>query len=309
MTMRPFRGHGIALALLLPLLLLLSLEPQLSLGGGGDGVCELSVRRQDVIYNYSLASPTSKYPHGVLSEDGFYKVVVNDTSLWFQLCDQMIFNHDPPRCFGCQDCGGPLHCGTACSALVASNVGGYPVCTTIGRSSDLYIALIDQKYPLKGVLVKSSSFGTQDNCSLSVSIFCDSNEVRVPNSLNITGKCDYAVALRHPSGCAKVIYVNGRGWGLFGTVLMIILCFLVGYILIGTVYRFFFQGIHGAEAIPNLDFWLSLPHRAKNMLDSVCFTPSWRVLLLLHTEREKTNFWSNQAMALVFDAVVTLINC
>ncbi|XP_074568276.1 uncharacterized protein LOC141824841 isoform X2 [Curcuma longa] len=248
MTMRAFCGHGVALALLL-----LSLEPQLSLGGGGDGACELSVRHQDVIYNYSLASPTSKYPHGVLSEDGFYKVVVNDTSLWFQLCDQMIFNHDPPRCFGCQDCGGPLYCGMTCSALVASNIEGYPVCITIGRSSNLYIALIDQKNPLKGVLVKTSSFGTQDNCSLSVSIFCDSNEVQ-------------AVALRHPSGCAKVIYVNGRGWGLFGTVIMIILCFLVGYILLGTVYRFFFQGIHGAEAIPNLDFWLSLPHRAKNML-------------------------------------------
>ncbi|WOL14804.1 hypothetical protein Cni_G23585 [Canna indica] len=256
---------GIVVFLLL--FFILCLEPQLSLGGGG--ACELAVRHNDVLYNYSLSSPTSKYPHGILSEDGFYKVVVNETSLWFQLCDQMIFNHDPPRCYDCQDCGGPLHCGIACSALVSNDIDGYPVCTTIGRASSLQIALIDQNNPLKGVHVKTSSSGTKRNCSLSVSVFCDATEVQVPNDLNITGNCDYAVVLRHPSGCAKVINIDGGGWGWFGTLMMIILCLLVGYILVGTVYRFFFLGIHGTEAIPNLEFWFSLPRRAKSMLGNL----------------------------------------
>ncbi|RWW33413.1 hypothetical protein GW17_00001868 [Ensete ventricosum] len=58
------------------------------------------------------------------------------------LCDQMLFNHDPPRCYDCQDCGGPSRCGTMCSALVANNIGGYFVCTTIGKASNLNVALI-----------------------------------------------------------------------------------------------------------------------------------------------------------------------
>nr|DAD28114.1 TPA_asm: hypothetical protein HUJ06_029582 [Nelumbo nucifera] len=48
-------------------------------------VCELSVVHRDGLYNFSLASPTQEYPHGVLSEDGFYKVAVNETVLWFQV--------------------------------------------------------------------------------------------------------------------------------------------------------------------------------------------------------------------------------
>ncbi|XP_056687546.1 uncharacterized protein [Spinacia oleracea] len=49
----------------------------------------------------------------------FYKVAANDTIIWFQLCDGMIFNHDPLRCADCWDCGGSSRCGMGCSALVA----------------------------------------------------------------------------------------------------------------------------------------------------------------------------------------------
>ncbi|ONK68594.1 uncharacterized protein A4U43_C05F13760 [Asparagus officinalis] len=181
----------------------------------------------------------------------------------------MIFNHDPPTCFGCQECGGPSRCGMKCSALVANNVGGYDICQTIGYGSNLDISLIDAKDPQKGVVLKMSAVGRDHNCSLSVSVFCDSREAQVPSSLQLLGSCDYATELRHPSGCAKVISSHGSGWGWFGTLMIIVLCLLGGYILIGTIYRFFFLGIHGAEAIPNLEFWLSLPHRAKTMLGAV----------------------------------------
>lgn len=91
----------------------------------GAGFCGLDIQQQNKLYNFNLASPLKDYPHGVLSEDGFYKFSQNDsetgteTKFWFQLCEQMVFNHDQPVCFRCQTCGGPLHCGLTCSALMA----------------------------------------------------------------------------------------------------------------------------------------------------------------------------------------------
>ncbi|XP_057483352.1 uncharacterized protein LOC130770078 [Actinidia eriantha] len=105
------------------------------------GVCELSVVDRNMLYNYSLASPIRKYPHGVLSEDGFYKVAVNETVLWFQ-----------------------------------------------------------------------------------------------------------ATQLRHPSGCAKIVSVHGKGLGWFGTFITIILCLFGGYLVAGgIVYRFFYLGVRGID--------------------------------------------------------------
>lgn len=34
-------------------------------------VCELGVIDNNKLYNYSLATPTPEFPHGVLSEDGY----------------------------------------------------------------------------------------------------------------------------------------------------------------------------------------------------------------------------------------------
>ncbi|KAL5164041.1 hypothetical protein HKD37_18G049441 [Glycine soja] len=87
-------------------------------------LCQFSFLDGNTLYNYTLSSPIRNFPHGILSEDGFYKVAVNDTTLWFQLCDGMIFNHDPPICADCWDCGGPKHCGMECNALVANNKHG-----------------------------------------------------------------------------------------------------------------------------------------------------------------------------------------
>ncbi|KAM7271064.1 hypothetical protein ACFE04_030278 [Oxalis oulophora] len=245
------------------------------------GVCELSFIERNKLYNYTLASPISNFPHGILSEDGFYKVAVNETVIWFQLCDGMIFNHDPPQCVGCMDCGGPLRCGMECSALVANNDGGYQVCTTLGYLSytgvnvlDLRLIIlssmniVDKQNPHKGVTIKMSNNSPKDNCSLSVSVFCNPN-VREPQTLEQLGKCDYATELWHPSGCATIISVHGRGWGWFGTFIIIILCAFGGYLLMGTVYRLFYLGIRGIDAIPNLEFWVSVPHRTQRLYGSL----------------------------------------
>nr|CAN76264.1 hypothetical protein VITISV_001854 [Vitis vinifera] len=261
--------------------LILTILHRVSLFSASD-VCRLSVLDRYNLYTFSLASPTSKFPHGVLSEDGFYKVAVNETVLWFQLCDGMIFNHDPPTCADCWDCGGPSRCGMDCSALVANNVKGYHVCTTIGRASSVDINLIDKNIPKKGVTVKMSSNGPDVNCSLSVSVICESNgvqfnttgcalnhHIRVVEDLPIRlsggqgssqevlhgeammdqvfGKYG-ATEMRHPSGCAEIVSVHGRGLGWFSTFLIILFCFLGVYLLVGTVYRFFFLGVRGVDS-------------------------------------------------------------
>ncbi|XP_059627937.1 uncharacterized protein LOC132270753 [Cornus florida] len=231
--------------------------------------CEFSLTDGNTFYNYSLASPIPKFPHGVLSEDGFYKVAVNQTLLWFQLCDVMIFNHNPPTCVDCRGCGGPSRCGMNCSALVANNIGDYPVCSTLGYASSMIIDLIDKNNPHMGVIVKMSYIGPNRNCSLSVSVICDSNGVQEPQALEKVGTCDYVTLLRHPSGCANIVSIHGKGWGWFGTFIILILCLFIGYLLFGAVYRFFFLGVRGIDAVPNLDFWASLPQRAQSSFMSL----------------------------------------
>ncbi|KAF8683824.1 hypothetical protein HU200_044762 [Digitaria exilis] len=212
-------------------------------GEAGGGSCELSVARGGELYSFALAAPTPAHRHGILSEDGFYKVAVNDSTLWFQLCDEMLFNFDPPMCLNCEDCGGPLRCGTQCSALVSNTIRGYDVCTTIGRLSKSQLSLIDESNPQKGLIVKMFS----SKCSISVSIFCDPTVAQVPDKFSVSGRCDYATAFKHPSGCARSVSASGSGWGWLGTLFITIMSLLGGYILLGAVYRYYFLGIHSAE--------------------------------------------------------------
>ncbi|KAL2227379.1 UNVERIFIED_CONTAM: hypothetical protein Sindi_2096600, partial [Sesamum indicum] len=191
----------------------------------------------------------------------FYKVAANGTVLWFQLCGSMIFNHDPPMCVDCKDCGGSSRCGMGCSALVSNNVEGYPVCTTIGQPSSTVIDVHDRKSPHTGVIVKMTHTGSKRNCSLSVSVICNSNGVQGPQTLETVGFCDYSTELKHPLGCAKIISSHGNGLGWFGTFMIIILCLFGAYLLAGAVYRYYFLHIRGIDVIPNLEFWASLPHR------------------------------------------------
>ncbi|XP_009776957.1 uncharacterized protein LOC107759797 isoform X2 [Nicotiana tabacum] len=186
-----------------------------------------------------------------------------------QLCDAMIFNHDPPTCIDCKDCGGNSRCGMGCSALVANTVGGYPVCTTLGYSSSTIFELIDKKDPLKGITAKMSYRGPKLNCSLAVSIVCDTNGVQVPRTLELVGTCDYATQIHHPSGCAMIISSHGQGMGWFGTMMIIILCLFGVYLLGGAAYRYFSLGIRGIDIIPNLEFWASLPHTLQSMFLSL----------------------------------------
>lgn len=232
-------------------------------------LCELSYRANNKLYNYSLASPLPRYPHGVLSEDGFYKVAANETMVWFQLCAVMLFNHDPPTCVDCTDCGGPSRCGMGCSALASNKNGGYPICNAIGHPSSSIIYLTDTKNPQMGVTIKMSNNQPRLNCSLSVSVICDSNGVQGPHTLEKIGNCDYFTQLRHPAGCAEVVSSQGNGWGWFSILITIFFCAFGGYLLAGAVYRYFFLHIRGIDIIPNLEFWLTVPHRVQSLFMSL----------------------------------------
>ncbi|KVI04826.1 hypothetical protein Ccrd_016843 [Cynara cardunculus var. scolymus] len=140
-------------------------------------ICEFSITLETKLYSYSLASPSQTFPHGVLSEDGYYKVSSNGTVIWFQLCDGMIFNHDPPRCYDCWGCGESSRCGMGCSALMSTNK-------------------LDKNSPDRGVVVKMWHQGSDMNCSLSVSVICDSKQVQGPKTLErVGGLCNFLVAL------------------------------------------------------------------------------------------------------------------
>nr|GLL20967.1 uncharacterized protein LOC109186582 [Ipomoea trifida] len=229
--------------------------------------CDYSFGQNNKLYTYNLTSPISNFPHGVLSEDGFYRVAANGTVIWFQLCETMLFNHDPPMCVDCVDCGGGSRCGMGCSALASSIIGGYPVCSTLGRPSTTSISLIDNNSPLRGIVVKTYHSALK-NCSLAVSVVCDETATG-PQTLEKVGTCDFTTELRHPSGCGRVISSKGKGLGWFGTLLIIILCLFGAYFLGGMIYRYFFLHIRGIDIIPNLEFWSSLPHRVQSWFQSI----------------------------------------
>lgn len=235
-----------------------------------NAICELSYTQQNKLYSYSLASSTASFPHGVLSEDGYYKVSSNGTVVWFQLCNGMIFNHDPPKCFDSLECGGSTRCGVGCSALMSNNVlGGYPVCTTIGRTQSITTDLIDKVTPAKGVVVKMWHQGPLTNCSLSVSVICDLKQVQGPKTLEKVGDCDFATQITHPAGCANVLTTHGNGLGWFSTLIIILLCLFGAYLIAGAAYRYFHLAIRGIDIIPNLEFWASLPHRVQSLFMSL----------------------------------------
>ncbi|VVB02877.1 unnamed protein product [Arabis nemorensis] len=223
-----------------------------------------------------------------IDETRFYRVEANNTVLWFQLCDVLIFNHDPPRCVGCEDCGGPSHCGTSCSALVSENVRGYDVCSSLGHASSTKVDMLDKEDPGKGVIVKMSSGSRSQNCSLSVSVICQKNKVDGLLTLVKSDICHYATELRHPSGCAVAISGHGSGWGWFSTLLIITVCLFGAYLIGGALYRYFSLGIRGTDVIPNLDFWTTVPHRTQSWSANLIFSgqllSSYSILLIYGLE-------------------------
>ncbi|KAK6135750.1 hypothetical protein DH2020_030530 [Rehmannia glutinosa] len=164
-------------------------------------LCELSFEDKNKVYYYSLASPVRNFPHGVLSEDGL-------------ALSALRFDDIQPRSSSmCRLTAGPSRCGMGCSALVSNQIEGYPICTTLGQPSGSLIDVRDKKSPHTGIIVKMTNIGPKHNCSLSVSVICNSNGVQGPQTLETVGFCDYNTELKHPLGCAKIISSKGNGFG------------------------------------------------------------------------------------------------
>ncbi|XP_024518079.1 uncharacterized protein LOC112341716 [Selaginella moellendorffii] len=171
----------------------------------------------------------------------------------------MKFNHDPPICQRCETCGGPDHCGETCSALEAVTHSGFPLCRTLGFPSTTTYSLIDKRKPEQGLIVDMVANTSQDACSFSVSVYCKrTGQQELPTSVSGDG-CHYRAVLKHPAGCPVVTRLDGGGLGWFSTLLIVLLCFLVVYMIAATIYRRKALGIVGVEAIPHMDFWRSIP--------------------------------------------------
>jgi hypothetical protein len=231
--------------------------------------CEWAAISNKKKYSFNLATPTKAFPHGILSEDGFYKVTAKtsegETNYWFQLCEHMKFNFNPPLCENCEACGGAGHCGETCSAIMSSSYPGYSVCTTLGFPGSIQYSFIDQNKPEQGVRVNMTSCNKkpESDCSFSVLVQCSHSVVEAPTTVtNKTGGgCDYEAILKHPAGCPVVTNVSNGGWGWFGSLLFLLVLAFVVYMAVGIAYRVTVLGVSGFEAIPNLDTWRALPSK------------------------------------------------
>jgi hypothetical protein len=229
-------------------------------------------------YSFNLATPIKSFPHGILSEDGFYKVTTKSSegeavTYWFQLCEHMKFNFNPPLCENCEACGGAEHCGETCSAIMSSAYPGYSVCTTLGFPGNVNYSLIDQNKPEQGIRVTMTSCSqkSKPDCSFSVLVQCSHSGVQIPTTVTnkTAGGCDYETILRHPAGCPVVTNVSKGGWGWFGTLLFLLVLAFVVYMAVGIGYRVTVLGVSGIEAIPNLDTWRSLPSKIQLFVEYI----------------------------------------
>ncbi|KAG0594125.1 hypothetical protein M758_UG050100 [Ceratodon purpureus] len=213
--------------------------------------CEWAAITNGKKYSFNLLNPIKAYPHGILSEDGFYKVstIGEDTHYWFQAC------------------GGTKHCGETCSALMSTSYPGYSVCTALGNPGSIQYSLINSNKPEQGVRVNMTSCHKMPklNCSFSVLVYCSQTGVEAPSTVTIktAGGCDYETALSHPAGCPVVTNVSEGGWGWFSSLFFMFVVAFVVYMAVGIAYRVTVLGVSGFEAIPNLDIWRNLPSKVQ----------------------------------------------
>eukprot|EP00270_Netrium_digitus_P017011 TRINITY_DN6175_c0_g1_i3.p1 TRINITY_DN6175_c0_g1~~TRINITY_DN6175_c0_g1_i3.p1 ORF type:complete len:308 (+),score=52.52 TRINITY_DN6175_c0_g1_i3:102-1025(+) len=257
---------------LTPLLLLLSMAcARYSLA---ISPCEWSVTIDPYIYTFDLTASTTSSKHGVVNEDGFYKVVqkagvddgvARDATFWFQLCGHMKFNVHRPECYECpQSCGGVDHCGETCSALQGVAYGAYTKCTTIAKAEFTAYSLLDESSPELGLAVNMSMADVSASCpgpsSLVVQIKCLSDktaEVEAPSQVKevAPGSCHFVTSMTHPAGCPVKTSTNSGKIGVVGMILIGVLVLLVLYFVIGIAYRVFVDGATGIEVMPNYEFW------------------------------------------------------
>ncbi|BBN11160.1 hypothetical protein MPTK1_5g09570 [Marchantia polymorpha subsp. ruderalis] len=238
-------------------------------------ICSWETSSNSKSYSFNLITSVG-HNHGLRSEDGFYKISEKEadgsvTIFWFQPCEHMKFNYDAPMCDNCESCGGPLHCGETCSALLSTSTGGFPTCTTLGFASNQSYSLINPDKPEVGVTVRMIAVSTKKSCSLSIAVYCSLKNEELPSVItkDAPGKCDYTTSIHHSAGCPIVTSVKGGGMGWFGTLLIVLLCGLIVYFAVGIAYRMTVLGVSGLEAFPHLDFWKALPHNIQLGFEAV----------------------------------------
>ncbi|CAI0443834.1 unnamed protein product [Linum tenue] len=158
----------------IPLLVLAS-----SFHSASAGLCDVSYFDGRQIFNFSFTAPIAGFPHGILSEDGYTDFLKSLFHLLQWAVSVSMFLHSLCSTYCFTGYHFTYTRGSGCSALVANNIGGYEVCSTIGGVSNTSSDIMDKQNPQKGVIVKISSLDTKENCSLSVSVICNSSGLTV----------------------------------------------------------------------------------------------------------------------------------
>eukprot|EP00898_Chlorokybus_atmophyticus_P007032 jgi/Chlat1/732/Chrsp104S01212 len=223
-------------------------------------------------YAYDLTRPLDDLPLGVVSTAGYYRIdnstqqgePLSDLTVWFQLCRSMKFvsSAAAPYCGSqCpQSCGGDLHCGETCGALVLRKIEGYPFCFTLGQFEASSLSFIDDRRPALGVAVNISQ-GDNSGCpagvrrSLTVNLLCKGQvEPEVSGIVSELSPCIYVTDMVHPVACPLHMGSEENRFGA-STVIVLLIAVVILYLLGGIAYNNITQGSTGLEAVPNIDFW------------------------------------------------------
>lgn len=227
------------------------------------------------------------------TQDGYYMLVVTPVvegspnvsyTWWWQFCADMNFKDVPikerPVCGnnafaacpeGCADAVTGT-CGNGCAGMLAQQTAGSPsaFCWSTGEWSggeDVSVALYNPSNAAAGVIYtikKGDAAGCTGGArrSLSLAVACPAagaaGTALFPTNVLDLGNCAYAASMTHPSACPAVIEA-AIAWTWGNSFLLAL--FLGGgcYFGCGALYRYKSLDARGADVIPHLDAWRSLP--------------------------------------------------
>jgi len=140
-------------------------------------------------------------------------------------------------------------------------------CEILGKFEQVNYSVIDAQNPSQGIKIE---YGGGDICSsydddqgngqprkASFLIYCDSNQddnfaLNYPDQSQGATKCTLEFKIKSPLGCQ---YTGGFASKL----LKWLIIFFILYIVIGVAINYKMHNLSGKEAIPNIEFWRSLP--------------------------------------------------
>lgn len=143
-------------------------------------------------------------------------------------------------------------------------------CNNLGDMETQTVTELDANDPQKGALIKytegdicKKQQGGQtliETRQVSYEIHCDKSKTPgILKEVKEVNMCEYVIVFQSVAGCPVSSGVS-RGWVLVLVILITGFLYLAG----GIAYKRTKFGMHGAEAIPHVDFWRDVPTLMKD---------------------------------------------